>query len=104
LRGLVKNTVGYCDQDKPLRGQSGATPYLFDGDSWPPVLVFLQDGQAHCARRIHVWMKQWGLKFTWRTGRGRNTFGGRCCPHPVLALTGLPDTRALLKDTNSETQ
>ena len=30
-------------------GRVGAGAYLLDGDGWPPVLVLLQDGQAHCA-------------------------------------------------------
>lgn len=36
--------------------------HLFDGNGGPPVLLLVEQREAHGARRIHVWMEQWRLE------------------------------------------
>ena len=52
-----------CDVGAGLSVMLVLVSDLFDGDGWPPVLVLLQDGQAHRARRVDVGMKYRWLKF-----------------------------------------
>jgi hypothetical protein len=35
---------------------------LLDGDGWPPVLLFVQQGQADCARWIDIGVEKWRHK------------------------------------------
>lgn len=38
--------------------------YLFNCDSWPPILFFVQQGQTYSAGWIDIGVEQGGLKFT----------------------------------------
>lgn len=43
---------------------------LFNSDGGPPVLVFLQDGEAHSSWWVDIWVEYWGLELTFRWWRG----------------------------------
>ena len=79
--------------------------YLLNGDGWPPVLVLLQDGQAHLARGVHIWVEQRRFKLAWSTGR-EETFleAGAPCLGPAAPLAPLPYTRQPAKTSRKEKQ
>lgn len=71
--GNVKDTV------------SNFQAHLFDSDTWPPILAFVQDTQANCARWIDIWLnlliEQRGQQIHGRAGE-RNDTEGVCLDNP----------------------
>ena len=48
----------------------GNIRYLRVGESWPPIFVFVEDAQTHCARGVDVWVEQHRLELAlWRFAR-----------------------------------
>jgi len=47
-----------------VKQRLNAQEYFFDGDGGFPAFFFVEDGEADCARRVDVWVEEWGYKFT----------------------------------------